>query len=212
MAKRKLDNDSIVEESQTKKTKGESIANKFEEIFADPTYDITFKMLFANDKYKHILISLLNSFLGFEGTEKEIQEVEINSPDLQQESISGVKGAVDVLCTTTNKKKIAVEMQRTYKEYFLPRTQEYMSKIIAQQVLSGESAKYHEVMLDTYVLAIGKKNIFYGEKYKIQGTDNFFEKTVVPTIVETAEEVPGNKMHWKFFELPRFAKEYSNLG
>ncbi len=43
------------------------------ETFADPTLDVTFKMLFGND----ILISLLNSLLGFTGN-KKIIEVQIN--------------------------------------------------------------------------------------------------------------------------------------
>ena len=34
------------------------------EKFADPTFDLTFKMLFGNENHKDILISLLNSLLG----------------------------------------------------------------------------------------------------------------------------------------------------
>ena len=88
------------------------------EIFADPTYDITFKMLFGSDKNKDVLISLLNSLLDFKG-EKQIVDVTINSSDLSVEGISDIKGAVDVLCTTRSHQKIAVEMQRKYKDYFL---------------------------------------------------------------------------------------------
>lgn len=204
---------------QTKKYKGASqlaidpekieVVTEIEETFADPTYDITFKMLFSNDQNKDILISLLNNLLNFTGDDT-IEEVDINSPDLQKESASGVKGAVDVLCTTKGNQKIAVEMQRQYKEYFLSRTQEYMAKIISNQVMDGQSDDYHNAVKSTYVLVIGKQNIFRGKKYEISKNDTLFEKTVVPMIVETNVEVPGNKMHWKFYELPRFTKQYND--
>ena len=177
------------------------------EIFADPTYDITFKMLFGSDKNKDVLISLLNSLLDFKG-EKQIVDVTINSSDLSVEGISDIKGAVDVLCTTRSHQKIAVEMQRKYKDYFLPRSQEYMSKIIAGQVKEGEGQRYDTAVMDTYILAIEKENIFRG-KYMLKDKD-IFEVTVVPMVVETKEEIPGNKMHWKFFELPKFTKAYKS--
>ena len=61
------------------------------ETFADPTLDVTFKMLFGNDLNKDILISLLNSLLGFTG-HKEIVEVEINSNELPVSFFSKEKG------------------------------------------------------------------------------------------------------------------------
>ena len=122
MSKRPLDSLGDTEnKSSAKKTKVNTSSSSnvmLQTVFADPTYDITFKMLFGNDKHKNILISLLNNLLDFVGTAKEIQDVVINSSDLQKESASGVKGAVDVLCTTVSNKKIAVEMQRQYKGVF----------------------------------------------------------------------------------------------
>lgn len=213
MAKRKSQasapsSSNSLEPLPSKKGKIEA-SNQSQEVFADPTYDVTFKMLFGNDKHKDILISLLNNLLNFTG-DKAIKEVTINSPELQKDSISGVKSAVDVLCTTKAGKKIAVEMQRQYKDYFLARQQEYMAKIISNQVKDGQSAKYHEVVLETYVLSIGKQNIFRGN-YKISDNDDLFEKTVVPMLVEKQKEVPGNKMYWKFYELPRFTQKYKNV-
>lgn len=119
-----------------------------QEIFADPTYDTTFKMLFGTENNKDILISILNNFLDFKAV-KEITEVQIVSSDLFAEGITDLQGSVDVLCTTKNNQKIAVEMQRQYKNYFL-RSQEYMAKIIAGQVKVGQGAKYDTVLMDTY--------------------------------------------------------------
>ena len=198
MKKRKME-----EKKENQETKVLEIA----ETFADPTYDVTFKMLFGSDKNKDVLISLLNSLLDFKGA-KQIVDVTINSSDLNVEGISDIKGAVDVLCTTKSNQKIAVEMQRKYKDYFLPRSQEYMSKIIAGQVKEGEGQQYDTAVMDTYILAIEKENIFRG-KYMLKDKD-IFEVTVVPMVVETQEEIPGNKMHWKFFELPKFIKAYKS--
>ena len=208
-----------IEEREKKKKKVESKAEKMDEVFADPTYDITFKMLFANEKHKDILISLLNSLLGFEGhKQKEIIEVVINSNELPVSKFSEIKGesgvesTVDILCTNRGKQKIAIEMQRQKTKYFLAREQEYMSKLISNQVKEGQGKQYHEKVLETYIIIIGKSNIFVGNtKLKDQ---TLFEIDVVPMVVQTKEIVPSNKMHWKFFELPKFIKSdtYKNIS
>ena len=83
---------------------------EIKETFADPKYDITFKMLFASEVNKDILISLLNSLLGFKGS-KEITEVEINSNELPvspfstKKGESGVTSSVDIFCTNRGKQK-----------------------------------------------------------------------------------------------------------
>ena len=177
------------------------------EIFADPTLDVTFKMLFGNDQHKDVLISLLNSLLGFKGN-KEIIEVEINTNELpisvfsSEKGQSGITSSVDILCTNKGKQRIAIEMQGQRTKYFLAREQEYMAKLIAGQVREGEGKLYDQKVLETYIIVIGKANIFLG------GTalkdQKLFELDVVPMVVQTNEVVPGNKMHWKFFELPKF--------
>jgi hypothetical protein len=68
------------------------------------------------------------------------------------EGITDIQGSVDVLCTTKNNQKIAIEMQRQYKNYFLPRSQEYMAKIIAGQVKAGQGGEYNTALMDTYYL------------------------------------------------------------
>jgi hypothetical protein len=124
MSKRKvnaLEKQDVAPPPKKLKTELEGVL-EIKEVFADPTYDTTFKMLFGTENNKDILISILNSFLGFSGL-KEITEVEIAPSDLFTEGITDIQGSVDVLCTTKNNQKIAVEMQRQYKNYFLPRSQ-----------------------------------------------------------------------------------------
>ena len=164
-------------------------------------------MLFGNDLNKDILISLLNSLLGFTG-HKEIVEVEINSNELpvsffsKEKGESGITSAIDILCTNKGKQKIAIEMQGQKTKYFLPREQEYMAKLISLQVKEGEGRLYHEKVLETYIIVIGKSNIFVGDT-KLQN-QKLFEIDVQPMVIQTNEIIPGNKMFWKFFELPKF--------
>jgi len=187
------------------------------ETFADPTYDVTFKMLFGNENNKDILISLLNNLLGFQGN-KEIIDVEINNNELPvtyffDKKDSGIPSTVDVLCTIKeNNQKVAVEMQGQRQAYFLNRTQEYMAKLISGQVKTGQGAQYHKAVMDTYILVIGKQDLFTGET-KLQN-QNLFEIDVEPRIVQTNETFPKNKMHWKFFELPKFkqSENYKNMS
>jgi predicted transposase/invertase (TIGR01784 family) len=193
----------IEEKKENQETKIPEIA----ETFADPTLDVTFKMLFGNDLNKDILISLLNSLLGFTG-HKEIVEVEINSNELpvsffsKEKGESGITSAIDILCTNKGKQKIAIEMQGQKTKYFLPREQEYMAKLISLQVKEGEGKLYHEKVLETYIIVIGKSNIFVGDT-KLQN-QKLFEIDVQPMVIQTNEIIPGNKMFWKFFELPKF--------
>jgi predicted transposase/invertase (TIGR01784 family) len=178
-----------------------------DEIFADPTTDITFKMLFGSELHKDILISLINSLLDFTGS-KEIVEVEINSNELgvdgfsEEKGQSGVTSSVDILCTNKAKQKIAIEMQGQRAKYFLSREQNYMAKLISGQVKEGEGKLYHVKILQTYIIIIGKANIFSGETALADQT--LFELDVKPMVVQTNQVVPDNKMNWKFFELPKF--------
>ena len=189
--------------------------------FADPTYDTPFKKLFGQDTHQDVLVSLLNSLLGFT-EEKAITEastqtdttqdntISLGQNELVNQGIGEVKSTVDLLCTTKNGQKIIVEMQKQYAPYFLARTELYMAKIIAGQVKSGMSSKAHEVMLDTYILSIGKEDIF--KRTDAIAGDNLYEKTVVPMIKELNVEMPSNKMHWKFYELERFQRICDNEG
>lgn len=194
--------------------------------FADPTLDISFKMLFGQDENSDILISLLNSLLDFKGKDL-ITKVKINPSELVVSNISykkgdtGISSAVDILCTTNDDRQVAIEIQGQKTNYFLTREQEYMAKLIYGLVKEGQGHEYHEKVLDTYILVIGKENMFIGNtalKGKVLNNtkltpQDLFEIDVEPRIKQTGEIVPGNKMHWKFFELPKFktSEEYNKI-
>lgn len=180
--------------------------------FADPTYDYTFKDIF-HEVNLNLVRDFLNDMLGFEGRDL-IEELQIINPAINP-NFRLVASTVDVRCKTKDGKEIAIEMQRNYKDYFLPRTQSYVAQMIASQVKRGESSQYHTKMKDTYVLVIAKEDLFVRD-YEFKNTksadDVHFEKTVVPYVTDLKEEVPGNKMYWKFFELRRFERYIGNLS
>lgn len=146
--------------------------------FADRTYDDTFKMIF-NERNLDILRDFLNVMLEFKDL---IEEIQIIDPSLNKINFEGVASTVDVRCKTKEGKEIAVEMQRFYKRYFLPRTQSYMAQMIASQIKVGESSQYHTKMQDTYILVIAQEDLFVKD-YEFKNTnsinDTHFEKTIV---------------------------------
>ena len=97
-----------------------------------------------------------------------IIDVKISSGELVVSNISnkkeemGITSAVDLLCINEGKQLIAIEIQGQKKNYFLTREQEYMAKLISGQVKEGEGKLYHDKVLETYIIVIGKANIFLG--------------------------------------------------
>jgi len=174
-----------------------------ERIFADPTYDITFKMLFGNENHEKILISVINSLLNFQGG-NQVKKVKLLSQEVPLEHSGHIKTILDVRCRTNNGEEILVEMQRQYKDYFLPRTQHYMARMLAYKMKSGESQEHHTKLPKTYILVLSREDLFI-RAYKLDN-DNLYEKTVVPMIKELNVEVPGNVMNWKYYEIQKFTK------
>jgi predicted transposase/invertase (TIGR01784 family) len=180
------------------------------EIFADPTYDAGFKILFNTKGNEKILKSFLNDLLDFKGDE-QIKIIELVNPILPQSTINSIDSTVDVRCIRENGEEISIEMQRRNEKYFLPRTQSYMAKMMHDQVKVGEGSKYHEVMKKNYILVIALKKLFT-ESNKLPGDDDaHYEKTIVPMCKELKVEIPYNKMYWKFFELDRFKNHYKGI-
>jgi predicted transposase/invertase (TIGR01784 family) len=194
--------------------------------FADPTFDTTFKELFGLDKHNDLLISLLNNLLSFSGADK-ITSVRTISEKLQTSGVSykkgesGITSEVDILCTTESGQTIAVEMQRAKQPYFLARMEYYMSKLIASQVKEKDGSTHHKTIDKTYILVLAKESLFTGQhSLEITQTplkpinssidiNKIYEINVQPVILETGQEFPDNKMHWKFFELSKF-KEHND--
>lgn len=77
------------------------------EVFADPTCDVTFKMLFGSGKNKILLVNFLNNILGFKGKD-EIKDLNIINSSLIQEDLDAIESAVDVRCRTVSREDISI--------------------------------------------------------------------------------------------------------
>ncbi len=105
--------------------------------FLDPTNDYSFRKIFGNEQKKGILISFLNSILGWSG-EETITDVTLLNPN-QVPHIKGAKETLlDVRCHDQSGKEYIVEMQVIKKKYFDKRVQYYASKAYSTQLAEGE--------------------------------------------------------------------------
>ena len=167
------------------------------QVFADPTYDLTFKMLFANPDNKDVLIDFLNCLLDLEG-EIRIKDLEILPCQLTSESQEAVQAYVDVRCKTFEGEEIAIEMQRMREPNFLAKSQYDTSRLLAQQL------RNHKKMQTIYLLIISKEDLFDSKDDVAEDNEYKYEKTARLKFDKTASEVPGIKAIYKYFELRKF--------
>ncbi|AVP87619.1 hypothetical protein phytr_6780 [Candidatus Phycorickettsia trachydisci] len=178
----------------------EVLASESTKNFADPTYDVTFKMLCAN---KDFLKYLINIFLDFK-EDKVIDDVEFLPQELVANHSMEQKVIFDLRCQTNHDEEVIVEMQRQYKKYFICRMQYYMARLVVNEIFAGDSENIHEKLKKTHILVISKDNLIKGKEYV---DDDKYEQTVMPTIAERGHmEMFQNVMHWKFAEVRKFVK------
>ena len=70
--------------------------------------------------------------------------------------------------------------------------------MISKQLVSKMKVLY------TYIIILSKENMFKDKKSL--NDQSMYEIDVVPIIQQSNDVYPGNKMHWKYFELESFAK------
>ncbi|CAF1003229.1 unnamed protein product [Brachionus calyciflorus] len=171
------------------------IENK--KVFGDPTYDVTFKMLFGNNKNKDLAISLINNLLNFHD-EDQVNDITFLSVEIPISCEKEIKTIIDMRCITNKGEEIIVEMQRLFHNLVLPRTQYYMAKSISYKMSTGESDQYHIKLTKTYLLMISRQNLF---KLSYQLKDDiYYEKTAVPIIKELDVELPIKEQWLNFFD------------
>ncbi len=129
--------------------------------FVDIKNDIAFRKIFGNDNKKEILISFLNSVLGF--TEKDkIVTVTILNPFQLPELIHYKTTVIDVKATDQNGHYYIVEMQVADKENFAKRIQLYASKAYTMQIVKGDD--YH-LLKPTIFIGILNFNFLQSKTY-----------------------------------------------
>ena len=165
----------------------------------DPTLDVVFKMLFADEKNKPLLISLLTAVLL---PESPIQDVHILNPEIPKDFAMEKGVILDIFLKLQNESQINVEMQSTNFHNIVPRTLFYWAKTFTQQLSSGNS--------QVYTLLKPTSCIMFLDFIQFQETPNQLHSSF--ELKETNSGLPLSpllKLH--FIELPKLKKHAPKL-
>ena len=182
--------------------------------YAAPTYDKTFKKIFADESRKDLTISLINALLFPEGP--QVEDLDIMNPEIPGNYQNHVQTTVDVRCRLSDDREVIVEMQGSANAYSISETQYYAARMLVNNLLKGYGSKYHYAP-EVYVLTIAKEVIFGRDdtrlKYKdLEGApalmeDKLYKLTVEPAIKEAGLTLSPNKLFWTYYQLPYFNLE-----
>ena len=104
-----------------------------------PQVDFVFKNIFSNTKHPSVLISLLNSILGYtDKNSKKIIKATIESPEITKEMIDDRNSVLDIKATINDGEIINIEMQIKNEHNIIPRSMYYLGKIFSNQLKPGE--------------------------------------------------------------------------
>ncbi len=102
-----------------------------------PKVDFVFKLIFGDEKNKHILAAFLGSVLKL--PPGELADLEIINTELLREFREDKKGILDVRVKTKQGQQINIEIQILPTEYMPERTLFYWSKMYSSQIKPGET-------------------------------------------------------------------------
>jgi predicted transposase/invertase (TIGR01784 family) len=162
-----------------------------EEQFFSAKNDYLFKRIFGSEGTNEPLCSLLRAILHV-----EITVVEIKNPDLMRFSYDDKQGILDVRAVINGREHVDIEIQVYYQEYFMKRTQFYLSRLYSTQI--GEGKPYSDLHRAIVI------NILCGEKYKLpqehwHNVYIFMEKT-------RYTPMPDEMLEVHFIELDKMMK------
>jgi predicted transposase/invertase (TIGR01784 family) len=101
----------------------------------DPKLDVVFKLLFADERNKPLLLSLLAAFLD---PSSPIEDVTVLNPETPKETVL-TKGAVlDLRARMKDGRLVDIEMQTTPHAAFISRGLFYWAKVYASQLSRGD--------------------------------------------------------------------------
>ena len=166
-------------------------------VFLDPQNDYAFKCIFGDERKPEILMSFLNSTLGFSG-EQHIDEIRLLN-SFQAPYIMGTKETiVDVRCRDHGGHEYIVEMQVLPKDYFDKRILYYATKSYSMQLDRGEGYSRLRRVIFLGVLGFSfSKNADYMAQHTVRD-------------VQSNERILHD-LEFNFIELPKFNKKEHEL-
>ena len=119
----------------------------------DPKQDVVFKLIFAAEKNRHLLISLLNAVLR---PETPIEHVEVINPDVKPDVVSQHGAVLDVLVRLRNRRQIDVEMQSTFHTALFERFLYYWARAFTDQLSRGQQHDNLMPVVGIFILGFSK--------------------------------------------------------
>jgi predicted transposase/invertase (TIGR01784 family) len=156
--------------------------------FLSPKSDIIFKLLFGDDRNSELLTDFLQSVLRIPADDYE--DVTFIDPHLKREYESDKLGILDVRLRTKSKKIIDIEIQLLSSPELRQRVVFYISKMITEQVGTGESysniKNVISIIITDYTL-IPENNVYHNRYtlYDPQTQSEFTDVIEVNTLEMT---------------------------
>jgi len=165
--------------------------------YINPYTDFGFKKLFGEDANKDLLIDFLNQLLPphHQIVDLHFKNVE-NLPDLPSER----KAIFDIHCKAITGEHFIVEMQKAKVNFFKDRSLFYLTFPIREQAKQGE---WDFELTPIYMIAI------LDFKYDEEEEKRKFLRHV--QLKDQDCEVFYDKLHFKFIQMPLFAKKEHEL-
>ncbi len=98
--------------------------------------DIIFKIVFAKNENKRILIALLNAILGYSG-QNAITEITILNPSIDKETVKEKHSILDIKAVDGRGTRYNIEVQLKPAKDYINRTVYYLSKLFGDQLEAG---------------------------------------------------------------------------
>ncbi len=171
----------------------------------DPKSDVVFKLLFAAEENRDILVSLLSSVFQ---PEQEIQGVTVRNPEVRKQEVTDKGVYLDLLVDLDDGTRVDVEMQARGHQSVRSRALYYGTRAYQNQLTRGQD--YSELCPVAVVFFTGyteTKSGYLHSEYRLLEVMRHDELTVDLSIhfVElpalrslTAEELKRNKQLWRW--------------
>ncbi len=98
--------------------------------------DIIFKIVFAKEENKRILIALLNAILGYGGP-AAIADITILNPSIDRETVKEKHSILDIKAVDGQGRRYNIEVQLKQEKDYIVRTVYYLAKLFGDQLETG---------------------------------------------------------------------------
>ena len=179
------------------------------EKYINPYTDFGFKRLFGTEPNKAILIEFLNALFEAEQDPAIERHVITDLTYLPGEQLGILetdrRAVFDVYCQTASGKKIVVEMQNSYQQFYKDRVIYYSSIPIYEQGLRG---RWNFELNAVYVVSI--MNFSFSHSSDVEDAPKYYHTRVM--LMDTREKtIFSDKLTLFFLEMKKFDKTEAQL-